>query len=167
MDYHTKRGDKVLVFSDDKYALESYATKMGFPYIHGDVTPKDREFYYNGFKNVKNDIRWNCLFVSRVADNSIDLPANVLIQIFGQEASRRQEAQRLGRVLRPKNRINNEYNGFFYSIVSNDTREVALSVGRRRFLVEQGYSYMLVRKPFFLLQFVVYLFFKNTQDKQS
>ena len=72
------------------------------------------------------------------------MPANVLIQIFGHEGSRRQEAQRLGRVLRPKERINNEYNGFFYSIVSNDTKEVKTSTGRRRFLIEQGYSYMLI-----------------------
>lgn len=86
--------------------------------------------------------------LKKIADNSFDLPdANVLIQISSHGASRRQEAQRLGRILRAKKtgRVKpDEFNAFFYSLVSQDTREMAYSVGRQRFLVDQGYSYKVL-----------------------
>ena len=83
----------------------------------------------------------------QVGDNSIDLPeANVLIQISSHGGSRRQEAQRLGRILRAKKgSLAEEYNAFFYSLVSQDTVEVAYSTKRQRFLVNQGYSFKVCK----------------------
>lgn len=90
----------------------------------------------------------NTIFVSKVADTSFDLPdANVLIQISSHGGSRRQEAQRLGRILRAKKTaIAEEYNAFFYTLVSQDTMEMSYSRKRQRFLIDQGYSYKVVTK---------------------
>lgn len=90
----------------------------------------------------------NTIFVSKVADTSFDLPdANVLIQISSHGGSRRQEAQRLGRILRAKKTaIAEEYNAFFYTLVSQDTIEMSYSRKRQRFLIDQGYSYKVVTK---------------------
>lgn len=84
--------------------------------------------------------------MSKVADTSFDLPeANVLIQISSHGGSRRQEAQRLGRILRAKKgAIAEEYNAFFYTLVSQDTMEMNYSRKRQRFLVNQGYSYKVI-----------------------
>jgi len=86
--------------------------------------------------------------VSKVADTSFDLPeANVLIQISSHGGSRRQEAQRLGRILRAKKgAVAEEYNAFFYTLVSEDTMEMGYSRKRQRFLVNQGYSYKVVTR---------------------
>ena len=86
---------------------------------------------------------------SQVGDNSIDIPeANVIIQISSHAGSRRQEAQRLGRILRAKGRKEDrvaggseEYNAFFYSLVSTDTQEMYYSAKRQQFLIDQGYSF--------------------------
>lgn len=90
----------------------------------------------------------NVIFVSKVADNSFDLPeANVLIQISSHGGSRRQEAQRLGRILRAKKGAPvDEYNAFFYSLVSQDTIEMLYQSKRQRFLINQGYSYKVITK---------------------
>lgn len=84
--------------------------------------------------------------MSKIADTSFDLPeANVLIQISSHGGSRRQEAQRLGRILRPKKgAVAEEYNAFFYSLVSQDTLEMQYARKRQSFLVNQGYSYKVV-----------------------
>jgi DNA excision repair protein ERCC-3 len=84
--------------------------------------------------------------VSKIADTSFDLPeANVLIQVSSHGGSRRQEAQRLGRILRPKKgALAEEYNAFFYSLVSQDTLEMQYARKRQRFLVNQGYSYKVI-----------------------
>jgi len=89
------------------------------------------------------------LFISKVGDNSIDLPeANVLIQISSHYGSRRQEAQRLGRILRPKSgsvtRAQDEFDAFFYSLVSQDTQEMYYSTKRQQFLVDQGYAFRVL-----------------------
>lgn len=83
-----------------------------------------------------------------MADTSFDMPdANVLIQISSHGGSRRQEAQRLGRILRAKKTaIAEEYNAFFYTLVSQDTMEMSYSRKRQRFLIDQGYSYKVVTK---------------------
>ena len=83
-----------------------------------------------------------------MADTSFDLPeANVLIQISSHGGSRRQEAQRLGRILRPKKgAIAEAYNAYFYTLVSQDTAEMSFSRKRQRFLVNQGYAYKVVTK---------------------
>ncbi|KAI0980691.1 hypothetical protein GJ496_001482 [Pomphorhynchus laevis] len=98
--------------------------------------------------NFTHNPKVNTIFVSKIADTSFDLPdANVLIQISSQGGSRRQEAQRLGRILRPKkNAVTEAYNAFFYSLVSTDTIEMYYSTKRQSFLVNQGYSYKVVTK---------------------
>jgi DNA excision repair protein ERCC-3 len=81
----------------------------------------------------------------QVADTSFDLPeANVLIQISAHGGSRRQEAQRLGRILRAKKFSTDAFNAYFYSLVSQDTVEMAYSRKRQRFLVNQGYAYKVI-----------------------
>jgi len=78
--------------------------------------------------------------MSKVGDTSIDLPnANVIIQISSHFGSRRQEAQRLGRILRPKKTITTEFNAYFYSIITKNTEEMFFSNKRHKFLVDQGY----------------------------
>lgn len=138
--YHEKRGDKTIVFSDNVFALKHYAIKMNKPYIYGPTSQNER---IQILQNFKFNTKVNTIFVSKVADTSFDLPeANVLIQISSHGGSRRQEAQRLGRILRAKKgAIAEEYNAFFYTLVSQDTMEMTYSRKRQRFLVNQGYSY--------------------------
>lgn len=107
------------------------------------------------------------IFVSKIADTSFDLPeANVLIQVSSHGGSRRQEAQRLGRILRPKKgALAEEYNAFFYSLVSQDTLEMAFARKRQRFLVNQGYSYKVITTLKGMDE--EELFFKTKQEQQD
>lgn len=143
--YHERRGDKTIVFSDNVFALKHYAIKMNKPYIYGPTSQNER---IQILQNFKFNPKVNTIFVSKVADTSFDLPeANVLIQISSHGGSRRQEAQRLGRILRAKKgAIAEEYNAFFYTLVSQDTLEMSYSRKRQRFLVNQGYSYKVITK---------------------
>ncbi|EDV51314.1 general transcription and DNA repair factor IIH helicase subunit XPB [Drosophila erecta] len=141
--YHEQRGDKTIVFSDNVFALKHYAIKMNKPFIYGPTSQNER---IQILQNFKFNSKVNTIFVSKVADTSFDLPeANVLIQISSHGGSRRQEAQRLGRILRAKKgAIAEEYNAFFYTLVSQDTMEMSYSRKRQRFLVNQGYSYKVI-----------------------
>ncbi|EDV96925.1 GH14950 [Drosophila grimshawi] len=141
--YHEQRGDKTIVFSDNVFALKHYAIKMNKPFIYGPTSQNER---IQILQNFKFNAKVNTIFVSKVADTSFDLPeANVLIQISSHGGSRRQEAQRLGRILRAKKgAIAEEYNAFFYTLVSQDTMEMSYSRKRQRFLVNQGYSYKVI-----------------------
>merc|ERR1712013_814301 len=141
--YHEKRGDKTIVFSDNVYALKHYATALHRPYIYGPTSQSER---IQILQNFKYNTKVNTIFVSKVADTSFDLPeANVLIQISSHGGSRRQEAQRLGRILRAKkDMVTGEFNAFFYSLVSTDTEEMYFSNKRQRFLIDQGYSYKAI-----------------------
>lgn len=143
--YHERRNDKIIVFSDNVFALKSYAIRLNKPYIYGPTSQGER---MQILQNFQHNPKVNTIFVSKVADNSFDLPeANCLIQISSHGGSRRQEAQRLGRILRPKkSAIAEEYNAFFYSLVSQDTQEMHYSQKRQRFLVNQGYSYKVITK---------------------
>ncbi|XP_057336150.1 general transcription and DNA repair factor IIH helicase subunit XPB [Microplitis mediator] len=143
--YHERRGDKTIVFSDNVFALKHYAIKMNKPYIYGPTSQTER---IQILQNFKFNTKVNTIFVSKVADTSFDLPeANVLIQISSHGGSRRQEAQRLGRILRAKKgAIAEEYNAFFYTLVSQDTVEMNYSRKRQRFLVNQGYAYKVITK---------------------
>lgn len=143
--YHERRGDKTIVFSDNVFALKHYAITMNKPYIYGPTSQGER---IQILQNFKFNPKVNTIFVSKVADTSFDLPeANVLIQISSHGGSRRQEAQRLGRILRAKKgAIAEEYNAFFYTLVSQDTMEMNYSRKRQRFLVNQGYSYKVITK---------------------
>jgi len=85
------------------------------------------------------------VFLSKIGDTSLDLPeATVLIQISSHFGSRRQEAQRLGRILRAKRRNDEGFNAFFYSLVSKDTQEMYYSSKRQAFLVDQGYAFKVI-----------------------
>ncbi|KAM7536725.1 hypothetical protein Aperf_G00000085905 [Anoplocephala perfoliata] len=142
--FHESRNDKTIVFSDNVFALKYYAKKLSRPYIYGPTSQSER---MQILQNFQFNPHVSTIFVSKVADNSFDLPeATVLIQISMQGGSRRQEAQRLGRILRAKRGMaSDEYNAFFYSLVSQDTIEMPFASKRQRFLVNQGYAYKVVR----------------------
>lgn len=142
IDYHEKRGDKIIVFSDNVYTLKTYATKLKKFYIYGDTPQHERMRILENFQH--ND-QVNTLFLSKIGDTSLDLPeATCLIQISSHYGSRRQEAQRLGRILRAKRRNDEGFNAFFYSLVSKDTIEMFYSSKRQAFLVDQGYAFKVI-----------------------
>lgn len=142
IDYHERRGDKIIVFSDNVHTLTAYSKKLGKPFIHGQIPQQERMRILNHFQH--NPIV-NTIFLSKVGDTSIDLPeATCLIQISSHFGSRRQEAQRLGRILRAKRRNDEGFNAFFYSLVSKDTIEMFYSTKRQQFLVDQGYSFKVI-----------------------
>jgi len=141
--FHERRGDKIIVFSDNVFALKSYARTLAKPFIYGPTSQTERLRILDQFRH---NPALNTIFISKVGDTSIDLPqANVIIQISSHYGSRRQEAQRLGRILRPKARMQaNEFNAFFYTLVSQDTSEMYYSTKRQQFLIDQGYSFKVV-----------------------
>lgn len=136
---HEKRGDKIIVFSDNVHALRSYALKLGKPFIYGPTSQQERMKILKQFQT--NPVI-NTLFLSKVGDTSIDLPeATCLIQISSHFGSRRQEAQRLGRILRAKRRNDPGFKVYFYSLVSKDTDEMFYSTKRQQYLIDQGYTF--------------------------
>ncbi|PLW36991.1 hypothetical protein PCANC_13991 [Puccinia coronata f. sp. avenae] len=140
--YHEDRGDKIIVFSDNVYALEAYAKKLRKLYIHGGTPQVER---MRILQNFQHNPLVNTIFLSKVGDTSIDLPeATCLIQISSHFGSRRQEAQRLGRILRAKRRNDEGFNAFFYSLVSRDTQEFYFSTKRQQFLIDQGYAFKVI-----------------------
>ncbi|CAH1438679.1 unnamed protein product [Lactuca virosa] len=138
-----QRDDKVIVFADNLFALTEYATKLGKPMIYGATSHIERTKILDKFKTGK---KVNTVFLSKVGDNSIDIPeANVIIQISSHAGSRRQEAQRMaGRVQDRMAGGKEEYNAFFYSLVSTDTQEMYYSTKRQQFLIDQGYSFKVI-----------------------
>ncbi|AFZ79027.1 rad25/xp-B DNA repair helicase, putative [Theileria equi strain WA] len=138
--YHEAKGDKVIVFSDNLFALLHVARTLNRPFIYGKVSSAERIIILNKFKN---ETTFNSIFLSKVGDNALDIPcANVVIQISFNFASRRQEAQRLGRILRPKSKTDEHgFNAFFYSLVSKDTQEMIFADKRQQFIIDQGYAY--------------------------
>lgn len=144
INYHEARGDKIIVFSDNVYALKKYATKLGKAFIFGGTTQHERLQILDNFQ--RNELI-NTIFLSKIGDTSLDLPeATCLIQISSHFGSRRQEAQRLGRILRAKRRNDEGFNAFFYSLVSKDTDEVYYSAKRQAFLVDQGYAFKIITR---------------------
>jgi len=140
--FHESRGDKIIVFSDNVYALEAYAKKLDKPFICGSTSQQERMRVLGYFQHSP---KVNTIFLSKVGDTSIDLPeATCLIQISSHFGSRRQEAQRLGRILRAKRRNDEGFNAFFYSLVSKDTQEMYYSTKRQQFLVDQGYAFKVI-----------------------
>lgn len=127
------REDHILVIGQYLSQLKEIAKELDIPIITGQTPNKKRDEIYSAFR--AGDIR--VLAVSKVANFAIDLPdASVAIQVSGTFGSRQEEAQRLGRILRPKKR-----NSFFYSIVSRHTTEETFASNRQKFLTEQGYKY--------------------------
>ncbi|KAH7354224.1 DNA repair helicase rad25 [Plectosphaerella cucumerina] len=142
INYHESRGDKIIVFSDNVYALKQYATKLQKVYIYGETGNAER---LQVLENFQHNPAVNTLFLSKIGDTSLDLPeATCLIQISSHYGSRRQEAQRLGRILRAKRRNDEGFNAFFYSLVSKDTQEMFYSSKRQAFLVDQGYAFKVI-----------------------
>lgn len=140
--FHEERGDKIIIFSDNVFALMQYGDRLGKPYIHGPTPQEERMKILNHFQH---NPQLNTILLSKVGDTSIDIPeANVLIQVSSHYGSRRQEAQRLGRILRPKPRAGQNFNAFFYSLVSQDTQEMFYSSKRQQFLIDQGYAFKVI-----------------------
>lgn len=134
--HHTE--DQLLVIGQYIDQLDELSKVLGVPLIKGDTPIKERERLFNLFRS--GEIK--CLVVSKVANFSIDLPdATVAIQVSGAFGSRQEEAQRLGRILRPKA---DGRTARFYSVVSRDTIDQDFAQNRQRFLAEQGYSYKII-----------------------
>ncbi|EPZ32209.1 DNA repair helicase rad25 [Rozella allomycis CSF55] len=142
LNFHESRGDKIIVFSDNVFALKKYAIHFKRPFIYGGTSQAERVAILQQFQSNPNV---NTVFLSKVGDTSIDLPeATCLIQISSHYGSRRQEAQRLGRILRAKRRNDEGFNAFFYSLVSTDTQEMYYSSKRQQFLIDQGYAFKVI-----------------------
>ena len=117
--------------------LEELGAALDAPVIQGSTTNKERERLFQAFRT--GEIR--TLVVSKVANFSIDLPeAAVAVQVSGTFGSRQEEAQRLGRLLRPKE---DGRSARFYTIVTRDTVDAEFAQHRQRFLAEQGYAYSI------------------------
>jgi len=130
--------DNVLVIGQYLDQLKALAKKFKVPIITGQTSNKKREELYTAFREGREKL----LIVSKVANFAVDLPdANVAIQVSGTFGSRQEEAQRLGRILRPKAE---GASARFYSLVSRDTCDQDFSVKRQLFLTEQGYRYEIL-----------------------
>jgi DNA excision repair protein ERCC-3 len=130
--------DLVLVIGAYLDQLETLGEELAAPIIQGSTTNKERERLYDAFRT--GEI--STLVVSKVANFSVDLPeAAVAIQVSGTFGSRQEEAQRLGRVLRPKA---DGRPAHFYTVVARDTLDQEYAAHRQRFLAEQGYAYTIV-----------------------
>ena len=130
--------DQVLVIGQYIDQLDQLSEALGVPVIKGDTPIKERERLYALFRSGE----LKCLVVSKVANFSIDLPeATIAIQVSGTFGSRQEEAQRLGRILRPKA---DGRGARFYSLVARDTIDQDFAQNRQRFLAEQGYAYRII-----------------------
>lgn len=129
--------DRILIIGQFIVQLESIAQVLGVPIITGKTKNTERDALYNDFRC--GNIR--ILVVSKVANFAIDLPdASMAIQVSGTFGSRQEEAQRLGRILRPKERISR-----FFTLITKNTVEEDFGSNRQKFLAEQGYSYRIIR----------------------
>jgi DNA excision repair protein ERCC-3 len=131
-------GEPALVIGAYLDQLDELGEELDAPVIKGSTKNKEREELFDRFR--KGELR--VLVVSKVANFSIDLPeASVAIQVSGTFGSRQEEAQRLGRILRPKG---DGRQAHFYSVVARDTLDTEYAAHRQRFLAEQGYAYKIV-----------------------
>lgn len=132
------RGDNILVIGQYLDQLRQIAQRTGAPLITGKTRTDERERLYAAFKRGEERL----LIVSKVANFAIDLPdANVAIQVSGTYGSRQEEAQRLGRILRPKG---DGRPAHFYTLVTRETRDQDFAANRQLFLTEQGYRYVIL-----------------------
>lgn len=138
--YYAKETDRILIIGQYIEQLTALSEELNIPLITGKTPNKERDVLYDAFRkgSLKN------LMISKVGNFAIDLPdANVLIQISGTFGSRQEEAQRLGRVLRPKSDGGEAH---FYSIVTQDSKEQEFAMNRQLFLTEQGYAYKILKR---------------------
>lgn len=132
------RGERTLVIGQYLEQLDELADHLGAPVIKGETPVKERERLFQAFRTGEIEL----LVVSKVANFSVDLPeAAVAIQVSGSFGSRQEEAQRLGRLLRPKA---DRRTARFYAVVSRDTVDADFAQNRQRFLAEQGYAYRII-----------------------
>ncbi len=130
--------DPTLIIGTYLEQIEELSRSLGIPMITGDTPVSERETLYQAFRAGE----LGRLVVSKVANFSIDLPeASVAIQVSGSFGSRQEEAQRLGRILRPKA---DGRPAMFYTLVARDTVDQDFALNRQRFLAEQGYGYTIV-----------------------
>ncbi len=142
LSYH--QNDQVLVIGQYLDQLETIAKALGAPLLYGQTPNAERENLYGAFKTGELKV----LVVSKVANFSVDLPdANVAIQVSGTFGSRQEEAQRLGRILRPKPQGES---ATFYSLVTRNTKDQVFSQKRQLFLTEQGYKYTIWESGHFI-----------------
>jgi DNA excision repair protein ERCC-3 len=145
IDHH--QSSNILIIGQYISQLKEIADQFKYPMITGSTSIAEREELYHKFKEEIIKI----LVVSKVANFSIDLPdANVAIQISGTFGSRQEEAQRLGRILRPKKGENKAY---FYTIITSNSVEEKFAHNRQLFLTEQGYTYIILNEEMFRGQF--------------
>ena len=131
------QGSRVLIIGQYLKQLRRLRKRFGIPLITGQTANAEREELYDRFR--QGEV--SQLILSKVGNFALDLPdANVLIQISGTFGSRQEEAQRLGRILRPKS---DGQMAHFYTLVTRDTRELDFAQHRQLFLTEQGYSYRI------------------------
>lgn len=129
--------DKILVIGQYLNQLNEIAQEINAPIITGKTPVSERDVIYSQFREGKIPV----LVVSKVANFAIDLPdASMAIQVSGTFGSRQEEAQRLGRILRPKERTSR-----FFTLISRNTVEEDFGSNRQKFLAEQGYSYRIIR----------------------
>jgi DNA excision repair protein ERCC-3 len=132
------RGEPTLVIGQYIDQLDDLSEQLDAPVIKGDTTVTERQRLFEAFRTGEIGL----LVVSKVANFSIDLPeASVAIQVSGSFGSRQEEAQRLGRVLRPKG---DQRSARFYTVVARDTVDADFAAHRQRFLAEQGYAYRII-----------------------
>ncbi|GAA2239909.1 DEAD/DEAH box helicase [Herbiconiux moechotypicola] len=132
------RGERILVIGQYLDQLETLSAELGAPQVTGATPVAERERLFQAFREGEEKI----LVVSKVANFSVDLPeASVAIQVSGSFGSRQEEAQRLGRLLRPKE---SGLTASFYTLVARDTVDQDFAQNRQRFLAEQGYAYSIL-----------------------
>jgi len=131
-------GERILVIGQYLDQIDELAQSLGVPQLTGSTPVAERERLFQEFRDGETPV----LVVSKVANFSIDLPeATVAIQVSGSFGSRQEEAQRLGRLLRPKQ---SGIPASFYTLVARDTVDQDFAQNRQRFLAEQGYSYTII-----------------------
>jgi DNA excision repair protein ERCC-3 len=134
--------DRILIIGQYLTQLNEFASEFDAPIITGATPNQKREVLYEQFRSGQIHV----LVLSKVGNFAVDLPdANVAIQISGSFGSRQEEAQRLGRILRPKS---GGEQAVFYSIVSRESRELDFAMKRQLFLAEQGYAYEILYREF-------------------
>ncbi len=136
------REEQILIIGQYLSQLREIAAEFKLPLITGTTPNNKRDELYDGFR----ERSISALIVSKVGNFAIDLPdANIAVQVSGSFGSRQEEAQRLGRILRPKK---NGEQAIFYSVVTRESKELDFAMKRQLFLAEQGYSYDIQYREF-------------------
>jgi DNA excision repair protein ERCC-3 len=135
---HKHAGEQILVIGQYLDQLDDLGERLDAPVLKGETSVAERQRLFSAFRSGE----LHTLVVSKVANFSIDLPeASVAIQVSGSFGSRQEEAQRLGRLLRPKH---DGKTARFYAVIARDTLDQEFAAHRQRFLAEQGYAYRIV-----------------------